>query len=116
MVFNDDVQFYPGAIAALLGAGSELGSAGCHAYAVAGAIKDPETGEPAYGGVVRDRRLYPLSFAKLRPSDKIVECHTLNANLALISRGALQRIGFLSPEFTDRKADFDRDLHLREAD
>jgi GT2 family glycosyltransferase len=115
LVFNDDVYFYPGAIAALLNAGSELESTGWDAYAVAGAMKDPDTGEPTYGGVVRDRMLYPISFAKIRPSDTIVACHTLNMNLALISRGALQRIGFLSPEFTQRKADFDFGLRLRNA-
>lgn len=120
LVFNDDIQFYPGTIIELLYAGSALESSGCHAYAIAGAMNDPETGEPAYGGGVHDRRLYPLSFAKLRPADTIVECHTLHMNLALISRGALQRIGpphgFLSSDFAHRKADFDFGLRLREAE
>lgn len=115
LVFNDDVALYPTAIATLHAAAEVLESQGCDAYAIAGALKDPDTGATAYGGVTRDRWWYPLSFTAVTPSGDIRDCDTLNMNLALISRGALGRVGFLSSEFTHRKADFDFGLRLRGA-
>lgn len=115
LVFNDDIELYPGAIATLVSAARTLEAQGCDAYAVAGALKDPDTGATAYGGVVRDRWWYPLSFAAVVPSGEVRDCDTLNMNLALVSRAALSRTGFLSPEFTHRKADFDFGLRLRQA-
>lgn len=115
LVFNDDIELYPTAISVLQSAAGVLESQGCDAYAVAGALQDPATGATTYGGLVRDRWWYPLSFASVAPSDDIRDCETLNMNFALLSRGALARVGFLSPEFTHRKADFDFGLRLRRA-
>lgn len=115
LVFNDDIELYPTAIATLQSTADVLDSQGSEAYAIAGALKEPDAGGTTYGGVRRDRWWYPLSFTAIAPSGEIQDCETLNMNCALISRGALARVGFLSPDFTHRKADFDFGLRLRRA-
>jgi GT2 family glycosyltransferase len=113
LVFNDDIEVSSRALETLLQAAAELESKGRFAYAVAGALIHPETGEPSYGGVVRSSWWHPLRFAKLAPSEAIQRCDTVNMNFTLISRGALQLIGFLSPEFVHGGADYDFGLRLR---
>ena len=115
LVFNDDISLYPSAVSRLLATANDLHASGCDAFAVAGAFNDHVLGAVAYGGVVRNSCWHPLRFRKLTPGGTGQECDTLNMNLALISKGALRQIGFLSPEFTHAKADYDFGLRLRAA-
>ena len=115
LVFNDDVDLYPDALETVIAAARSLESEGCTAFAVAGALKNPETGALAYGGVVRENWWHPLRFAKIPPADSMQKCDTVNMNFTLISRAALDLIGFLSPEFVHKTADYDFGLRLCKA-
>jgi len=115
LVFNDDVMLYLNALQTMLSAAAELEADACASFAVAGAFKNPHTGTLSYGGVVRKTWWHPLRFKKIPPTGKLQNCATVNMNLTLISRGALDRIGFLSPEFVHKSADYDFGLRLRKA-
>lgn len=115
LVFNDDIELFDQALHRLLSAGAELEAGGCFAYAVAGAFVDPASEEVVYGGVVRSSWWHPLRFRKVAPTDSVQECHTLNMNLSLISRGALRLVGFLASDFVHARADYDFGLRLRAA-
>lgn len=113
LVFNDDVKLYPNVVQKLLVTAEEVESTGCNAYAITGAFKTPDTGEVAYGGLKRSSYWHPLRFKKMYSTDTLHDCDTLNMNLALISKEALNRIGFLSEGFIHAKADYDYGLRLR---
>ncbi|MCI5115336.1 MAG: glycosyltransferase family 2 protein [Candidatus Electrothrix sp. AW1] len=113
LVFNDDVQLNRIAVSKLLSAGKIMNARGYEAHAVAGAFKDIETNTLSYSGLVLRSLWHPLLFDKLPPNESIQECNTLNMNLALLHFKALKLTGFLSPEFTHCKADFDFGLRLR---
>jgi GT2 family glycosyltransferase len=113
LVFNDDIQLYPDALANLLRAAEEVARTGRKEYAVVGSFRDPATKATTYGGVVRVHPWRSFRFQRVDPLDKVQECDTLNMNFALISRSALDRVGFLSPCFTHAKADYDFGLRLR---
>ena len=115
LVFNDDVDLYPDALETVITAARSLESEGCTALAVAGALKNPDTGETSYGGVVRKSWWHPLRFKKIPPTSVPQACSTVNMNFTLISRAALDLIGFLSPEFVHKTADYDFGLRLCKA-
>lgn len=115
LVFNDDVELYPDALETMLSAATSLEAEGSHAFAVAGAFRNSDTGELTYGGVVRQYWWHPLKFKKIAPADSIRKLDTVNMNLTLISRDALDLVGFLSPEFVHKTADYDFGLRLAQA-
>lgn len=112
LVFNDDVQLYPGAVSMLISAGVIMSARKHEAHAVVGAFKDTKTNTVSYSGVVRSSLWHPLLFDKLPPTEFLQQCDTLNMNFALLSFKALTLTGFLSSEFTHCKADFDFGLRL----
>jgi GT2 family glycosyltransferase len=113
LVFNDDIRLYQGALAALLAAANYVEAQQCTAYAMCGALRESHADKIAYGAVVRGSRWHPLRFRKLPPTECIQECHTMNMNFALISRAAIERVGFLAADFAHAKADYDFGLRLR---
>ena len=114
LVFNDDIELFTDAIEKLLVAATEVYDSGTESFAITGAFIEPDSKETAYGGVVRSSKWHPLRFRKIRPQNFIQDCDTLNMNLALISRQALERIGFLSQDFIHAGADYDFGLRLRD--
>ena len=115
LVFNDDVTLYPNALEVILKAAKKSQKEGIKNYAVSGAFKNGKNGETSYGGVVKKYWWHPVKYEKISPNGKIQECFTLNMNYALISKSALDLIGFLSPEFTHKAGDYDFGLRLRKA-
>lgn len=113
VVFNDDVLLYSDAIEALLGSAKTLESNSCKEFVVAGAFMHPDTGETTYGGVIRCSWWHPLRFKKIVPTESHQECDTLNMNFALITKNAIDKIGFLSKNFAHAKSDYDFGLRLR---
>jgi GT2 family glycosyltransferase len=116
LVFNDDVRLRPDAVSVLLDAHRELVARGVESHVVAGPFQDPDTGRFTYGGLIRRVTWFPsFHFTTTVPAGDMVRCDTLHMNCALITRGALDRIGFLDPVYTHAAADIDFGLRLTRA-
>lgn len=112
LVFNDDVEVEQDALARLIAVAQNLERDGCRHYTVCGALAN-QSGATTYGGVLRASCWHPLRFRIAEASAVPQSCDTLNMNFALISRAAIDRIGFLDPDFVHGRADYDFGLRLR---
>lgn len=115
LVFNDDIRLKADALATLVAAMLQAQRAGERACAVAGAFCDPLTQQTIRGARRHCGRWNRLSICRVDPLATSQDCHTLNMDLALISREALDRVGFLSKAFVHNLADFDFGFRLRTA-
>ena len=113
LVFNDDINLYHDVLKTLLSAADEVKESNDAPYVITGAFIEPNTKETTYSGLKRSSQWHPLRFKKINPKDVIQDCDTLNMNLTLISRKALNQIGFLSQGFIHSGADYDYGLRLR---
>ncbi len=112
---NDDTTLDLDAVRRLLEAHEGIAGKGSQPAIVVGSTRDPRTGEPTYGGVVRASRLHPLKYRLLAPGAEPRPCHSMNGNCVLIPRDAAARAGNLSPEFSHGIGDFDYGLRARRA-
>jgi GT2 family glycosyltransferase len=113
LVANDDVELFPESVQTLLDVARLAERDGCNAVAVAANLTDGSN--TTYGALCRCSKLNPLAFRLLPAPSEPRLAHTLNMNCALISRAALDSIGFLSPVFRHTGGDYDFGLRLRKA-
>lgn len=114
-VYNDDTCFCPDALSHLLDVARGWKDQR-QPIAVVGTVVDPSTRLPAYGGRLRSSRWHPLKFSHLiKPNGEVQHADVFNMNAALISRSAIDRIGFLAPYFVHSGADYEFGLRLRKA-
>jgi len=113
LAFNDDITLYTDAVKRIIKTAENTKKSVSAACAVTGAFKDPVNNELAYSGLVKASWWHPLRFKKVYPNNQVQECVTLNMNIALISREAIELVGFLSDSFVHGKADYDYGLRLR---
>jgi GT2 family glycosyltransferase len=114
LVYNDDVRLYEDAMARLVKASRDfLDNNGMQAHAVVGAFKDDE-GRLSYGGVVRNSWWHPLRFVRVEPPIRgYIQVHAMNMNACLITKPALNEVGFLSEYCVHGGADYEYGLKLR---
>ncbi len=111
-VYNDDARFDTTALSELLNvAEGQVGS-----FVVVGSFLDIDGKRTTYGARRRSSHWHPFKFGQIvEPNGTVQEADTLNMNGALISRGALETVGFLSKFFVHSNADFEYGLKLRKA-
>jgi GT2 family glycosyltransferase len=109
---NDDVVLDPTALSTLLQTRAQLQA---EAAVVAGAVRDPESGEVTYGGLVRRDRRRPLRFELVDPGPEPVEVDTMHGNCVLIPREVHRAVGNLDPGYRHAMGDFDYGLRARRA-
>lgn len=115
-VYNDDVRLDPSALADLIAAAASLPGPREDAHVIVGSFLDVSGCVATYGGRRRSSAWHPLKFGEVvEPDGHLQPADTLNMNGALISRGALDRVGFLSRYFVHAGADFEYGLKLRKA-
>jgi GT2 family glycosyltransferase len=112
LVFNDDIIAFPIALHSLIKSAAELKNQSIDCFAISGGLKDPNTNDVTYGCVKRSSKFNPLAFKLLTPNGSLQKCSTLNMNLALISKKAINNTNFLSPNYIHKAADFDFGLRL----
>lgn len=110
---NDDSLLDPGALANLVATHLRLAEQGKDCSIIAGSLRDPDTGQPTYGGVVRCSRIHPLKFRLLAPAAEPLRCDTMNGNAVLIPRSVASIAGNISSSFTHSMGDFDYGLRAR---
>ncbi|HEY9849887.1 MAG TPA: glycosyltransferase family 2 protein [Leptolyngbyaceae cyanobacterium] len=110
---NDDIQLVPNALKILLDTHIYLAERGYHKSIVTGSLQDPITGMVTYGGRVRLKPWHPLKFGWVKPTEKPLECETMNGNCVLIPNAVAKEVGNIDPIFTHRRGDFDYGLRAR---
>lgn len=106
---NDDTDLNFDAIRSLMRTSSHYPEA-----IVVGAVADPDTGNPTYGGRVRVDA-HPQRFRLLPRSDDVQPADTFNGNVVLIPRSARHRVGPLDGLFAHSYADDDYGLRATRA-
>lgn len=114
-VYNDDGIFFSNALTSLLETAVLLrGSGEPHEHIISGSFLDSTGRFMTYGGVKRSSAWHPLRFALVKPYSKHYRfVDTVNMNGCLISREAVDCVGFLSEYFIHSGADYEYGLKLR---
>lgn len=81
-------------------------------YAAVMSMIDLELGKVVYGGLNNKSRFGGFIFEVVKSKKSIIYADTLNMNAVLISRGAINKIGFLDKIFAHHRADIDFGLRL----
>ena len=110
---NDDTQLYSEALNTLLATSRQLAEQGKSCSIVVGSAQDPHNGIHTYGGVVQAHWWHPFHFRKLKPTETIQRCDTMNGNCVLIPRKVVQLVGNLDPTLSHYAADYDYGLRAR---
>lgn len=114
LLLNDDTYLVEDAIQRLLKTSTDhYEQVGNYAITV-GRTKDPDSGEVSYGG----RKLYSkvgIQSYLVPDSKAVIECDMGEANIMLVPRQVVQKIGILSEKYTHTFADIDYTLQARQA-
>lgn len=112
---NDDTLLRSQALQALINTYVEVVAQSKREAIIVGSTQDPNSGLTTYGGVVRTSAIRRLKFTLLNPTDKAIECETVNGNCVLIPASIALDIGNLDSAFTHAMGDFDYGLRARKA-
>ena len=113
-VYNDDVRLSKTALSDLLNTLKSLKDENEKPHVIVGSFKSPDGMVTTYGGHRRSSCWHPLKFAQIiDPNGTPQIADTLNMNGALISKSALDEVGFLSDFFVHSGADFEYGLKLK---
>ena len=106
---NDDTNLFQHALTSLL----EISTKFQHKAIIAGSIKDPDTNQWSYGGVIKKEKIRPLKFTPVMPSNSPKPIDTMNGNCVLIPNAVAKILGNLDPAFTHGMGDRDYGLRAR---
>ena len=114
-VYNDDVVFYADALQTLLSTSlNHLEHGNYDAHLIAGSFLDSAFHHLTYGGIKKCSSWHPLRFSRVMPDPTCaLLVDSINMNGCLISRAAIEKVGFLSSYFIHAGADFEYGLKLR---
>lgn len=106
---NDDSILYKSALKVLLDTRVYLESLGHRDTIIGGAMQHPISGKFTYGGIKKRRRfrLGPIKLDRIAPSDKPIQCDTLNGNCVLIPASVVNKVGNLDPVYLHVAGDHD---------
>jgi len=107
---NDDVMLDRDAFVSMVAA---LESSSYRSI-VAGAMRDPNSGNCTYSGMRRSGT-HPLSFSAIPPSDQVQDIDTFNGNLLTVPIGVARFLGGMDGGFSHALADIDYGLRAGRA-
>lgn len=110
---NDDIILKPNALETLIKTSDEVCPKQSQGSIIVGSLCDPDSGDHAYGGVVRISKLRSILFKPVKPSSEPQECDTMNGNCVLVSKKAAALAGNLSKDFTHAMGDNDYGLRAK---
>ena len=108
---NDDVTLENGAIRDLL----ESAKASDDKAIIVGAVRDPLSGHPTYGGFRTKNRNVLSGMALVPPTGGLAPLDTMNGNVVLVPSRVRKRVGPLDTTFTHNMGDMDYAFRAREA-
>ena len=104
---NDDTMLQHDAIERLLAAEQQLCNRDSAPVVVVGSTVDEHTGLLTYGGEVRASAIKRTRFVRLQPANVAQRCDSMNGNIVLLSKQAVQVVGNLDPAFEHAMGDTD---------
>lgn len=110
---NDDTMLNPNALETLIKISEGVSQKQSQGNIIVGSLCDPDSGDHAYGGVVRISKLRPILFKPVKPSNVPQECDTMNGNCVLLSKKSVALVGNLSEDFTHAMGDNDYGLRAK---
>jgi glycosyltransferase involved in cell wall biosynthesis len=111
---NDDVVLDRHAVADAIACHDAWASATGQSPVVVGATRDPQTGQPTYGGQRSTGGwLRPFRFGPVPPSAVAQPCDTFQGNIVLVPIAAHRRLGGISAVFAGVQGMADTDFGLR---
>lgn len=110
---NDDVTLYRNAISKLLETEESLYKLNNKASIVIGSMQDSISGKVTYGGNIKKGWYAPLSYTRIEPCNRPVECDAINGNCVLIPKEVVRKVGNLSTQFTHGAGDYDYSLRAK---
>ncbi len=114
LLLNDDTLLYPDALDRLLRNNSETAAKYGTDVISIGSTKDKASGQLSYGG----RKLFSkrkLASYQVHSDTEAMECDLGNANIMLIPKNIVERIGILSKAFVHGIADFEYTMRSNRA-
>jgi GT2 family glycosyltransferase len=111
LLLNDDTVLFENAIQSLVDTFQNNPYAPQRAICI-GSTSDPATGKMSYGGSC----LYKEKVWKSKPvydAHQYINCDFANANILLVPKTVVEKIGILSDEYTHSLADYDYTLQAR---
>lgn len=109
---NDDTLLFQHAIVRLLETYESVRTEGKDAIVI-GSICNPISGKLSYGGTALGRKLRPLKFNAISPSDFPQRCDLANGNCVWVPKTIAQALVNISPIYTHKMGDFDYILRAR---
>ena len=103
LLFNDDVEFYPGVIDYLIEKDENI--------VWVGPTEDNE-GNLSYGGIIRMSSIRPKYQTIKAVDENGIVCDTFNANCVLIPWKILIAVGNMDPVYTHSMGDFDYGFNI----
>ena len=113
LLLNDDTEIYTNALEELLTTHNFSVKSFDLGGIYVGTTKDKESNKLTYGGNVLTNR-FLAKYKRVIPNDKIPqECELGNANIMLVSKEVIDKIGILTKGFAHGLADFDYTLKAK---
>jgi len=114
LVFNDDISLFKESLKHLIKNYLDARNKFGEKCAVSGAFcTRVDYTKVTYGGLKRSSKWHPLRFKKVTPNGFLQSLDTINMNFVLISREALDDVGFLASYFRHSGADYEFGLRLQ---
>lgn len=104
LMANDDVDFFEDAVQTLLDSFYQKKDSLC---AIVGSMKDAQSGEHTYGGLMWNWKARPDIVRSVIPDGTCPECNQANWNCFLIPVELYKRVGKIDSYYEHSRADFD---------
>jgi len=104
LLFNDDIVLFDGALKNLISNYTALNKEGA---ILIGSTLSPESNKITYGGILFNNIKHSNYYRAMPDDTKFVPCQSGNANVLLIDKYTVDRIGIFSDAYTHYLADFD---------
>lgn len=114
LLLNDDTLLSPTAVASLLQAGKQDDHSKAQAYISIGSTRDENSGKISYGGWKLSSR-FRWKSERIHGDQEFADCDFGNANIMLVPKAIVDKIGILADHFTHSLADYDYTLKAKKA-
>jgi len=104
LLFNDDIVLFDGALENLIKNYTALNKNG---VILIGSTQSPESNKITYGGILFNNIKHSNYYRAMPDDTQFVPCQSGNANVLLIDKYTVERIGIFSDAYTHYLADFD---------